>query len=113
MDAETLVTPNLPKMDASLMGFYVVTFHETDGNECTVYDAIVKADSEEHALSILAYSVESSMNENGTRYEEDGSEFGYYFADDEGGIALRDVTRYESLVDAEDACAFYHVTWHV
>jgi hypothetical protein len=107
------------------MKHYLITFHESDGNDCTVYEAIRAGDTKENALSILAYEVESAMVKNGTEFEDDGSEFGYYFqcpddceslADDSGeccgmhsgGISLRSVKTFATEVEAKAARSVYH-----
>ncbi len=104
------------------MRFYIVTFHETDGNDVTVFDALVSADSEDTAVSRVADSIEASLKENGTEYTEDGNALGYYFECSEdcgemceghGGIALRTVEAYDSEDEARQNMARYHSEWTV
>lgn len=102
------------------MKHYLVTWHETDGNDATVYDSIIEAPSEEGALSILSFNVERDMNETKTPYSDDGSEFGYYFECSEdcpedceghGGIVLRTVEAFETEQEARDAHPKYHILY--
>jgi hypothetical protein len=108
------------------MNAYLITWHESDGNDCTVYETIVEAVSEENALSVLAYQVEKMLNAKGVEYSDDGSEFGYYFEcpDDcesladafdfeecgihSGGIALRDVQKFNTVPEARADMCNYH-----
>lgn len=106
--------------------FYVITFHETDGNDATVYESVIEAASESHALDILSSSVEFTLEQNGTAFVPDGSEFGYYFTCPEdcefaedgeacgahgGGIVLRDVEGFDTEREADEALRPYHVPW--
>lgn len=102
------------------MGHYLVTWHETDGNDCTVYDSVIEAATEEKALSILAFNLECAMNDNKTPYSEDGSEFGYYFdcsddcdeeCDGHGGICLRTVEVYATDKEAHAARSPWHTEY--
>jgi len=104
------------------MNFYLVTFHETDGNDCTVYDCIVEATNESSALEDVAKSIEAVLTDNKTAFEDDGSELGYYFncsedcsehCEGHGGIALRTVEAYPTEHDAENARSKYHTLWTV
>jgi len=99
---------------------YLITFHETDGNDCRVYDAIVQAMNRDAAFAILAKSIEEKLE--GQDYEDDGSELGYYYhcGDDcpedcegHGGIALRDVREYASHEEAVKNLAVSHSRWEV
>ena len=102
--------------------FYLITFDESDGNDCEVFDAIVEAKTEEEALGLLAKSVDARLVENGVDFEEDGSEFGYFFNCSEdcgedchghGGMGLREVVAYDTLADAGSNKASYHTEWYV
>ena len=102
------------------MRHFLITFHETDGNDCTVYDAIIEANTEEQALSILSYNIERSLDDNKTPYSDDGSELGYYFdcfddcheeCEGHGGIALRTVESYETRKEAESEASKFHCTY--
>lgn len=61
------------------MNAYLITWHESDGNDCTVFDTVIKAQTEDEALSLLADALEKAMNANGTGFQEDGNILGYYF----------------------------------
>lgn len=110
--------------------FYLITFGEFDGNDCTVYDAVIESNSDFHALDALAESVEKRLSDNGQPFESDGSEFGYNFLcpddcesiDDDsgepcglhsGGLLLRSIESYATWEAAEKGCAFYHSRWEV
>lgn len=104
------------------MNAYLITFHETDGNDCTVYDAVVEASTESDALAQLTSSVQAVLDSNGTSYEEDGSEFGCYFncsedcselCEGHGGMALRHIETYPTVAEAELHRARYHSRWTV
>jgi hypothetical protein len=116
------------------MKTYLITFDESDGNDCTVYEAIIPAENPDMALMILADSVEAAMRSNDTVYETDGSEFGYYFGcpDDcdtlqsldacdsmepcgihAGGISLRTVETFDAYDAARAARSKFHLEWHV
>lgn len=101
---------------------FVVTFHETDGNDCTVFDALIEATSQEQALAKLADSIESALVTNSTDFEDDGSELGYYFqcsadcdenCDGHGGIALRTVESFPTESEARASMSRYHSEWTV
>lgn len=91
------------------MKHYLITWHETDGNDCIVYDTIVAADSEELALDTLRLAVETDYD----GLQDDGSEFGYYFDDADGGLVLRDVQEFDSRAAAEAQCSIWHVRFDV
>lgn len=97
--------------------FYLITWHESDGNDCTVFDTVIGAASQEEALTALATAVEKALTDSETEFEEDGSEFGYYFhctkecpeeCDGHGGIALRTVEEYPTLAEARANMAQWH-----
>lgn len=102
------------------MRHYLIVWHESDGNDCTVYDTSVEAPSEQGALSILAYNIERDLNYNKVPYSDDGSELGYFFdcyddcpedCDGHGGIALRGVEAFETYQEARAARSFYYSTY--
>ena len=101
--------------------YYLITWHETDGNDCTVYDSIVAAGDESAALGTLAAAVERELT---GPYSDDGSEFGYYFecpddcdggefCEGHGGIALRTVDAYPTLAEAQNNRSRWHLQYHV
>ena len=103
------------------MSHYLITWHETDGNDCTVFDTIVEAVDESAALAKLAAAVERELM---GPYTDDGSEFGYYFecpddcgggesCEGHGGIVLRGVDAYPTEAEAIANLAGYHVRYHV
>lgn len=102
--------------------FYLITWHESDGNDCTVYDTVVQAETEDSALSLLADAMEKRMDENGTSYEEDGNHLGYYFncsddchedCEEHGGTSLREVNSYETEDSARSAMSKWHSEWSI
>lgn len=103
------------------MSYYLITWDESDGNDCTVFDTIVQAESRELALGLLSDSIEKTLTNSGTSYESDGNELGYYFncADDcpedceeaHGGINLRTVETYSTEEEAYAARSRWHSEW--
>ena len=99
------------------MTHYLVTWHETDGNDATVYDTVVKADSEDAAYE--AGSDEAFTYSNMIDAEPDGG-FGFYFpcdcpedtdyCDGHGGIVMRSAERFdtEDEARAEQRATHYH-----
>lgn len=55
---------------------YIFELRESDGNDCTVYDAIVEADSSKQALALLADDLDSRAKAKD--WESDGN-YGYFF----------------------------------
>jgi hypothetical protein len=111
------------------MRFYLVTFHETDGDATTVYDTIVKAEDEDSAQGKVADAIAKVLDEDGQPYLEDG-DFGFYFECDHdggedgsdydaceghGGIVMRDAEAFETLEDAraEQTKRYYHARFTV
>ena len=99
--------------------YYLVTFDETDGNDCTVYDTIIEAPSQKAALNTLSKHIEADLKGEWT---DDGSEFGYYFdcnsdcpedCEGHGGIGLREVEAHATEKDAQAARAPYHVEYTI
>lgn len=105
--------------------YYLITFTESDGNDCTVYDAIREAKDEPSAVEALAVEMEQTFIDNGTPYEPDGSELGFFFncPDDceslsndnyepcglhSGGVCLREVLAFDTEAAAEAAHSYYH-----
>lgn len=104
------------------MSWFLIVWHETDGNDCTVYDTVVEAATEDEALGKLGDALEKQMDANGTEYQEDGNHLGYYFgcsddcADDcdgHGGTSLREVTAYPTEDDARKDCSKWHSEWSI
>jgi hypothetical protein len=103
------------------MAHYLVTFQESDGNDCTVYDAVVEADNEDAAYGRVCDAIEAQMKRDGTPYEDDG-DFGFYFdcggecegeCDGHGGIVMREAVAYATLEEAEAGRSRYHVPYYV
>lgn len=121
--------------------FYLVTFHETDGNDCTVYDTIVQVKDctwdeqsgkpcercKDEAFGIVCDAIAKRLDEDGRAYSEDGS-FGFYFdcdsdgpyactdeCDGHGGIVMRDAEgfRTEAEAEAEQKAAYYHSRFYI
>jgi hypothetical protein len=81
-----------PHGGQQVMRFYLVTFHETDGNDTTVYDTIVKVPDqaecdratngdvggEEIAYDKVATAIERTLTEKGIAFTED-VDGGVYF----------------------------------
>jgi hypothetical protein len=104
------------------MKWYLITWHESDGNDCTVYDSIVSAATEDDALTILGDALEAQLTANGTEFQEDGNHIGYYFScsDDctedcegHGGTSLRSVEVFDTEDVARANMARYHTEWTV
>lgn len=102
------------------MPYYLITWHESDGNDCTVFDTVVHATDKDAALTTLSDAIEKSLDENGTEYENGGDWLDYYFSCSEdcdqdceghGGIVLREVEEYPSEADARSNMARYHSEW--
>lgn len=102
--------------------WYLITWHESDGNDCTVYDTLVEASSEDEALTLLGTALEAKLTENGTDFSEDGNQLGYTydcaedcaeFCDGHGGTSLRTVERHNSELAARSAMSFYHSEWSI
>jgi hypothetical protein len=100
--------------------FYLIVWHESDGNDCTVYDTVVEAPTEDEALSLLGDALEARMTANGTDFQEDGNHIGYYFncsedcpedCEGHGGTSLRTVESYTTEVDARAMCSRWHSEW--
>lgn len=100
------------------MKHYLITWHETDGNDCVVYDTVIAADSAELAFDTLRLAVETDYR----GLEDDGSEFGYYFecncpegsdCDGHGGLSLRDIQEFDTRAAAENQCSIWHVRFDV
>lgn len=98
--------------------FYLAEIRESDGNDCTVYDAIVEADSQEAASDKLHKEIEAAW----ANLESDGG-FGYFFPCDcpesedgysdcsHGGILAPEpegYEAYETFEKARDARRIYH-----
>lgn len=101
------------------MNAYIVEIRESDGNDCTVYDCIVDAHSEQDAFDrVYAHFDERAEHED---WENDGGE-GWYFPCDctdadadacegHGGLMIGDAEEFASRADAEHAHAtitYYH-----
>lgn len=105
------------------MKHFLIVWHESDGNDCTVFDTIVKASSEQAALNRLAKSLLHcySLNKDAL-YDSseliidfpcDCPESEYDACEGHGGTALRSIEAYTHADDAEAACAVYHTRYTV
>jgi len=101
------------------MKAYLITWHESDGNDCTVYDSIIEAESEEKALDTLHDQRNEKLKGRG-EYEDDGNHLGFYFncledcpeeCEGHGGTVHRETREYQTLEEAESNLASYHVRW--
>lgn len=104
------------------MQTFLITWHESDGNDCRVYDSIITAATEDDALSQLGDALESRMEHNGASYEADGNHLGYYFGCSEdcsedceghGGTSLREVQAFETEEGARNAMSRWHSEWSI
>lgn len=104
------------------MPWFCIVWHESDGNDCTVYDTVVEAPTEDEALNLLSDALEKQMDANGTSYQEDGNHLGYYFdcaedcpedCDGHGGTSLREVTTHTTEYDAMKARSRWHHEWTI
>lgn len=102
--------------------WYLIVWHESDGNDCTVYDSIVQAPTEDEALTVLGEALEAQMRANGTSFFEDGNHLGYYFncadncpedCEGHGGTSLRTVESYTTEVDAKASRSKWHSKWEL
>jgi hypothetical protein len=111
---------------------FLVTFHETDGNDTTVYDSIVAAEDEDGAFGKVADEIAKRLDTDGRPYSEDGG-FGFYFECDHlcatcerdgacsydcqghGGIVMREAEGFETEAEAEKAQreAYFHSRFYV
>ena len=109
--------------------FYLITFHESDGNNCTVYEAIREAENEDAALNALADEMVAHFDAAGIEYSEGGDLLDFYFecpddceslADDMpgepcglhgGGIVLRQVECFADESAARAARSSFHVEY--
>lgn len=100
------------------MSAYLIVWHETDGNDATVYDTVVSAKSKDAAVDKLLDSQMASWPDA----ESDGDS-GLLFAcdcpedtencDGHGGTIIREIRSFRSLAQAREAMAFYHREWTV
>jgi hypothetical protein len=121
--------------------YYLVTFHETDGNDVTVFDTIVEIDPcrdadvdhtgcesltcdtcKDAAFGVVYNAIAKRLKVDGIEASED--DFGFYFecddlcADDcqgHGGITMRDAEIFETEEDAIKAqqAITYHSRFYV
>ena len=110
------------------MKYFLVTWHETDSNDVTVYDTIVEIDPcrdadvdhtgcesltcetcKDAAFGVVCNAIAKRLDEDGKPYSEDGG-FGFYFdcsedcaeeCEGHGGIVMRDAEGFDSLDAAE------------
>jgi hypothetical protein len=104
------------------MNAYLIVWDESDGNDCTVYETIILAESEDDATGKLSEALETAMRENGTSWQEDGNVLGYYFectddcpedCDGHGGTTLREVTAYATEDEARQQMSKWHSEYSV
>lgn len=102
------------------MSYYLITWDESDGNDCTVFDTIVQAESKDAALDLLGDAIEARLTKNGTSWEDDGNQIGYMFncaedcpedCDGHGGTSLREVEEYATETEANAARSKYHTEY--
>lgn len=97
---------------------WLITWHETDGNDCTVFDTYAAAETEESALGVLSDALAKACPDA----EEGGDFVDFYFpctdecaldCDGHGGIALREIREFPSMQAACDARSFFHSTYEI
>jgi hypothetical protein len=102
--------------------WYLITWHETDGNDCTVYDTVVQADCADDALTALDAAIEQQLTEQGNPYSSGGNLVDFYFDCDEdcpedceghGGIALRTIESYPTEAEARKQVSKWHLVYTV
>ena len=101
--------------------YYRITWHETDGNDCTVYETIVQASTEDSALEHLHTYLQQQCPEA----EDGGGDFlDFYFpcdcdtnsdaypdmCDGHGGTSLREV---EAFTDDPGKGSIWHVEYSI
>lgn len=106
------------------MKAYIVEIRESDGNDCTVYDCIVEAESHDDALNKIYEHFDARAEREG--WESDGGE-GWYFpcdCDDDnsdaceghGGILIGEPEEFASYDDAMGSHtkeSYYHTLYTI
>lgn len=99
---------------------WLITWHETDGNDCTVFDTYIAAESEDAALGILSDALAAACPDadKGCDFVDftfpcDCDEKNAEHCDGHGGTALREVVEYASEKEARAARPFYHSRYEV
>lgn len=102
------------------MKHYLITWHETDGNDCTVFDTYVAADTEDGALGVLDNALHAACPEaeEGFDYLDmmfpcSCGEADAEFCEGHGGTVLRKIVEYASEQEARTARPFYHSLWEL
>lgn len=104
------------------MGFYLITWDETDSNDTTVYDTVVESENKEAAFIKLSDHVQTRLIENKVEFESDGSEFGFIFnctescseyCDGHGGISLREIEEFFNEESAYSSIPHYHTKYFI
>jgi hypothetical protein len=100
------------------MKAYLITWNVSDGNDCTVYDTVTAAESEDAALEKLDRAIQAACPDA----ESDGDYVGYYFGCSEdcsedceghGGTSLREVREFDTEEAARKAKSTYHVNYEI
>jgi len=106
--------------------YYTIVWHESDGNDCTVYDTIVERNDKEGAELALDATLEKHLKGNDQSAESDGNLLGFYFdcdceenpdadpetCDGHGGTCHRETMGpFPTYRDAEKACSNFHIRW--
>jgi hypothetical protein len=103
--------------------WWLVTWHESDGNDCTVYGTVVQAADADAAECAVGAAIEAQLTKDGVPFEPDGNALGVYFACSEdcpedceghGGTASREVEGpFQDEASAREARPFYHSAWEM
>lgn len=99
---------------------WLITWHETDGNDCTVFDTYVAAETEESALDVLSDALATACPsaQEGCDFVDftfscDCGEENAEHCDGHGGTALREIREFPSMQAACDARPFYHSCYEI
>jgi hypothetical protein len=100
--------------------FYLIVWHATDGNDCTVFDTIVEAETEDKALHLLCDKILDDAPE-GTECDNE-FELACFFpcdcgpdaeCDGHGGTYIRYIIEFDTLREAEDNKTCYHTPYYI
>lgn len=100
------------------MNHYMIVWHETDGNDCTVFDTIVRAKSEENAIKQLFAAwirncPNAEVEDHGLYYPCNCSEEDAEYCEGHGGTFIREVSTFKTRREAEAAKSIYHAEYFV
>lgn len=101
---------------------YLIVWHETDGNDCTVFDTPLVATNDDEALKTLYASWEEHYGADiedagcdpmGADFPCDCTGEHAEFCEGHGGLQVREVLYCGSYEDAWQARSAYHQVWEV